>query len=645
MNKGRDFFRVKAELFAFFAILMFFASGCQSSAPSTASVQPSPAARVLYQVDATDTTHGLYRVSLSVENLSLPHEIKFSMPSWAPGAYEFFQFGKYVQNLRAITTSGDEIFPTEIETGSWLFQDADEIKSICYSVAETQSSQLFWPEKTILNGRYGYANSTNVFGYIWGLKALPCQVIFSVPDSFQVASPLETSPNSKICLAKNYDELVDSPFILGKYERHDFFVQGKPHSLILLIDSTVKRDPSLEIVNSIFDKNELYKKRFSFRADSLLAVTKEIVQAHYNFYKELPYEKYIFIHHLTPMRYSEMYGALEHRQASAYHLPLFNWEKARQHQITSTVSHEFFHVWNPKKIFSDRLTAFDYQAKCHTKNMWFVEGVTDYYADLLLVKSGVIPKELFFANLLQRYQYWELDKDDYDANLEKLSLEIASIESLDEILPLYVKGTLVAMMLDVELRLQTKNRFGLDSLMLTMNKIYGNTGKAFQDDSLMTIINRLSGADVSAFYEKYISGTAPIPFDKYLYKAGLLLNRSVSEKPFMGFSASPDSAGAFFADYVSEGSTAQEIGLKPDDIILSINQVKAENSADFLRQFLSAEVYQNKKDISVTVLRKGMSKVLKGKIVWRKAIDDAIVPFPDPIKSQKDIYKSILSLP
>jgi len=645
MNKGRDFFRLKAGLFAFFAIFICFLSACQSVEPQATRFHTLPTSRIIYHVDATDTLRGLYHVSLSFENLSLPHEIKFSVPSWAPGAYQFFQFGKYVRNLRALSKTGDDIFPIKIETGSWLFHHADQIEKIHYTVAQTDSTKLFWPEKTILNSRYGYANATNVFGYISGLKGLPCKITFTIPDNFQFASPLQITPSSKTCLAKNYDELADSPFVLGHYDRHDFQVHEKPHSIILLIDSTLQRDPSLEIINAIFDEQALYKKRFSFKSDSLIAVTKDVIRAHYRFFKALPYERYIFILYLTPMQYIDMYGALEHKQASAYHMPIFNWEKVRQHQITSTLSHELFHVWNPKRICSDQLATFDYQAKCKTKTMWFIEGITDYYSDLLLVKSGVISKEVFFANLLQRHEYLESEKHQYDANLEKLSLSIADIESVEEMLPVYIKGTLVAMMLDVELRLQTKNRFGLDSLMLCMNKIYGETQKSFQDDSLVTIINQLSGADISAFYGKYIAGTAPLDFDRYLYKAGFLFSRTVSKKPFIGFTASPDSSGAFLADYVLDGSAADKIGLKPDDIILSINGIEAANSANFLEQFLSPEIHQEREQLSVSVLRNGKNVVLKGKMVWQKTLDDAIIPFPNPTKKQHAIYKSILSLP
>ncbi|NTV46000.1 MAG: PDZ domain-containing protein, partial [Chlorobiales bacterium] len=590
--------------------------------------------RYHYMVDATSPNSGSFVITLFPENIQLSGDANFCIPSWAPGAYQFIEYGTRVRSLEAWSQDGKLLEVAKVKTGTWKIFDAEKLSKIIYRVEEMRRRDLLWPETTELNITRGYANGTNIFGYIEGFTNLRCQVSYRLPEGWKVASAVEDSSGSLTALAPNYDDLVDSPVIMGHFKRYDFTVLDKPHSIILDIDSVTSHE-----------KSSPKNLTASFRPDSLIAVTKDIVLSHHRFFGELPYKKYLFMHRLVPLHILANYGALEHFQSSAYYMPLFDWQKARTNDICSTVSHEFFHVWNPKRFHSDRLGPFDYQNKVATRNIWFVEGVTDYYSDLILVKAGALPKEAFFQSILERVTLHRIGEQSAKEGLEALSQRIASIESINDILPFYTKGTLVMMMLDIELRERTGNRFGMDNLVLSFNERYGKTGKSFPDDSLVTIISRMSGIDITECYTKFIIGTEPLPLNDYFSKAGLVMRRVSASKPDIGYIVLPDSTGQFSIEYVGKGSAAEKIGLKEGDVVVGINDVTSESSAAFLQNLVEPELLNGSDTVTFSVLRKGKTLSLSGKVPIKKRSINQILFDPNATEPQKAIRSSIFSMP
>ncbi|NTW49366.1 MAG: M61 family metallopeptidase, partial [Chlorobiales bacterium] len=600
-QSGLSFPAIAQRVFLSAVVAGLLLMGCRTSRDIAEKPVLSDA-RVSYTVDATSPASGIFTVSLVPEKLPLSGDALFCIPSWAPGAYQFVEYGNYVRSLEAYSHDGERLTVIKLTTGTWKIPNSERLSKIVYTVTELQRRDLLWPEMTELTGLRGYANGTNIFGYLQGFTALPCRVNYLLPQGWQVASAAEDSSGSVTAFAENYDELADSPVIMGRFKRYDFTVLDKQHSIILDVDS-LSSDGKTASKGSGNTSERGLKLGTGFRPDSLISVTKDIVLSHYKFFGELPYKKYLFIHRLVPLHIFSNYGALEHLQSSAYYMPLFDWHKARQNEIASTVSHEFFHVWNPKLIHSNLLGPFDYQNRIRTRNIWFIEGVTDYYSDLILVKAGVLPKETFFQNMLQRLEIQKVRDHEDKESLESLSLRIADIEHINEIFPFYLKGPAVMMMMDIELRHRTANRFGMDDLLLSLNNAYGKAGKSFPDDSLVIIISRLSGADITEFHRKFIAGTEPLPLNEYLAKAGLVLKRTSVLKPDMGYLVLPDTAGHFSIAYVTEGSAGEKIGLKEGDILLTINGIQSEEGDIFLQSLIEPEPETGKDTITFTVMR------------------------------------------
>lgn len=638
MGNGQNGCSFPATIERFFfstVVASLFLLGCGTVQEITERPFP-PNARLSYTVDASSPASGTFTVSLVPENIPLSDDALFCIPSWAPGAYQFVEYGNYVRSLEAYLPDGKRLPVTKPETGTWKISNAGKPFKIVYTVTEFHRRDLLWPEMTELDSLRGYANGTNIFGYLNGLTTLPCRVSYLLPQGWKVASAVEDSSGSETAFADNYDELADSPIIMGRFKRYDFTAMNKPHSIILDVDSLSSNGKSSE---------RRIKLGADFRADSLISVTKDIILSHYKFFGELPYKKYLFIHRLVPTQFFSNYGALEHLQSSAYYMPLFDWHKARQNEISSTISHEFFHIWNPKRIHNHLLGPYDYQNKIRTRNIWFIEGVTDYYSDLILVKAGVLPKDVFFQNILQRVDLQKLSVYNPDESLESLSLRIASIEHINEILPFYTKGPVVMMMLDIELRHRTANRFGMDNLLLSLNEIYGKTGKSFPDDSLVTIISRLAGTDISDFHRKFIAGTSPLPLNEYLSKAGLVLKRISVPKPDMGYLVLPDTAGHFSIAYVTQGTAGEKIGLKEGDILLTINGISSDEGDIFLQSLIEPEPESGKDTVTFTVMRNGKNLSLSGKIAFKMKTTEQIALAPNATEVEKAIRESLFSMP
>lgn len=595
-----SFLRITLCLFA----LAFIAS-CATTEKATKRFSGPHAT---YFVDASQPETGTLGVTIQLSGVQLGNEALFCIPAWAPGAYQFIEYGKFIKAVYPISESGDTLPYAQLSSCVWQIQNAKSLQKVSYVVGETTDLKggVLWVETTEINSKRIYFNGTNVFGYINGFKHLPCEVTYKLPTDWKVASAIEVSANSTEAVANDYDELVDAPVLMGKFERSESIILGKPHSFVV-------------------DSDE------PFRADSLMKVTDEIIKSHHRLFGELPYTKYLFLFRLVRPKFLSSYGALEHRNSSAYFMPAGDWRNVRSDQLTNVISHEFFHLWNPKRIHGTLLGSkendgFDYQNRLYTPNIWFVEGITDYYADMLLSRNHVIPAQAFLDGLLQRLSYMKMFPTETVESLEALSLRLANTESSEEMIPFYIKGTLVAMMLDIELRTLSNDAFSADSLLIKMNNAFGKTQKAYSEDSLIYVIQSLSGVDVMPFYTKYVIGVDSIDLSAYFEKIGLELTLREEETAFAGYLALPDTADNFVVGFVAPNSEAAKMGVQSGDEIIEIDGIKKEMKESFVQRVLFYEGQKIGDSTTVVVARGGAPITLRGKVGKRIIKKQSIEP-------------------
>ncbi|MFN3345998.1 MAG: hypothetical protein ACK412_10155, partial [Chloroherpetonaceae bacterium] len=258
---------------ACFALILFSISSCAITEKATKRFSGP---FVSYKVDASKPETGTIGVTMELHGAQLGDEALFCIPAWAPGAYQFIEYGKFIKAIYPIAENGDTLPYAQFNSCVWQIQKAKRLKKVSYLVGETTDLKggVLWVETTEINPKRIYFNGTNVFGYLDGFKQLPCEVKYNLPTGWKVASAIEVQPNSTEAVAKDYDELVDAPVLMGKFERAEAIILGKPHSFVI-------------------DSDEPY------RADRLIKVTDEIVKAHYRLFGELPYNKYVFLFRLV----------------------------------------------------------------------------------------------------------------------------------------------------------------------------------------------------------------------------------------------------------------------------------------------------------------------------------------------------------
>jgi predicted metalloprotease with PDZ domain len=389
--------------------------------------------------------------------------------------------------------------------------------------------------------------------------------------------------------AHDYDELVDAPVQMGKFLRRDFMINGKLHTVTL---TTLGVTETIDI-------------------NKIAAITDTVARLVSGFFGEMPYQRYLFQYYLVnPMKMNtgSLFGALEHRNSSTYMMPWFPGS-AVDVSLTAVIAHEYWHLWSPKRIHVHQLGPFDYQSAPHTTSLWFAEGLTEYYARLLLQRGGITKSAGFLA---------EAERDMEDIYGRKQATPIAQLsyhisEATPEgILPLYSTGPLIGMLLDADIRLQTDNRTSLDDAMRYFNEEYGKTGKSFADDDIIPIMERVTGAKLADFYNHYISGHDPLPFDEYLPKIGL--RYAVEQESKKGLAAELEKVSEGWKIVsVMPGGTADSMGLKPGDLIMGIVNVDHPISVEGMPIELADPFASSNQFRGLEIKRDGKKNVVTGK--------------------------------
>jgi predicted metalloprotease with PDZ domain len=227
---------------------------------------------------------------------------------------------------------------------------------------------------------------------------------------------------------------------------------------------------------------------------------------------DLPFTKYVFLYHFN-LGFGS--GGLEHLNSTTISLsaPMLKDSVTTGASVTA---HEFFHLWNVKRIRPKALGPFDYSQPVRTKALWFGEGVTSYYADLTQVRTGLITPQLFLYLQARQIRILQTNPDRLQTSVEKASWEIWERGYGSAGVNYYNKGQLLGLLLDLRLRRETGNKKSLDDLFRYLNENYAKQGKGFKEDELPEIAGNIAGQDVSDFFAKYVAGVDELPYQEYL---------------------------------------------------------------------------------------------------------------------------------
>jgi predicted metalloprotease with PDZ domain len=533
---------------------------------------------VRYTVFPVSPQAHLFRVTLKIERPDSTGQV-LTLPAWIFGSYMIRDFAKNIVRLTA-QSDNREIPILKVDKQTWKCDPVDGALELVYEVYAWDLSV----RSAHLDNSHGYFNGTSLFLKVLGQEDVTCEVNLLPPDgeSFQqwkVATTLKALDRSGefgVYLASDYDDLVDHPVEMGIFDLATFEAGKIPHQIAL----TGKHKADLQRVCSDLTR---------------------LCNHHIEFFGQLPQmDRYLF----QVMAVGEGYGGLEHRSSTSLicsrnDLPLIGDEKVSEgyRQFLGLASHEYFHLWNVKRIRPEVLKNADLSREVHTTLLWAFEGITSYYDDLSLVRTGLIKPESYLE-LLGRVitrvmrNAGRLKQSVADSSFDAWTKFYKQDENAQNaIVSYYTKGALVALALDLTIRQHTSGAKSLDDLMRALWQRYGVKDLGVGEADVEELAEEISGTDLKAFFDHAVRGTEDLPLEELLGTVGIGLRlRPARNAKDLGGQAVPDGEAvsakpALGARYGANGNdvqlqvifdhgAAQEAGLSAGDLLMAVDGVR-----------------------------------------------------------------------
>lgn len=490
----------------------------EATAPRTNTYTKQTAPTIDYQVAMPKPETHLFEVTLRLVGYSSPI-LDLKLPVWTPGSYLVREYARHLQDFAAFTND-KPLSWQKISKNHWQVQTSDVSEVIIHY-------RIFANELSVrtnhLDSSHGYLNGAALFFRALGWEREPIQVTIVPPHpEWQVTTalpPVQHKANT-FC-ASDFDTLVDNPFEIGPHQLYHFEVLGKPHEL------------------AIWGKG-------NFQLQQMIADIGKIIEVEARMFDGLPYQRYVFLLHL----FAQAYGGLEHKNCCSLIYQRFGFrDRDKYERFIQLVAHEFFHLWNVKRIRPKALEVFDYDQENHTSSLWFCEGTTSYYDLLIPFRAGIYDAKSFLNNLSKEISRHEttpgrkvqsLAESSFDAWIKLYRQDANSGNSQ---ISYYLKGEMVSLLLDLLIRSRHRNQKSLDDVMLQMWHQFGKQEIGYTPEELQEVIEFIAGMDLTDFFNSYIDKTEDLPFNEYLEPFGLELVEEKDEEPYLGVKVSSEMDG------------------------------------------------------------------------------------------------------
>jgi predicted metalloprotease with PDZ domain len=580
-------------------------------------------------------TH-LFEVDVAIKRTADgPQEELLVMPVWTPGSYLIREFARNVQDFAASTAANQPLKWEKTNKNTWrVVTNGARDWHATYRVYANELSV----RTSELNSAHAFWNNANLLMYLEGFLNSPSTVHVLAPDVWKVATGLPAVLGQKnIFRAENFDVLYDSPFEASNFKTLVFNVKGIPHRIV--IDGEGNYDP----------------ERMRRDVQKIVETQVEVMGG------EIPYRDYTFILHLR----ANAGGGLEHLNSTALGYPRFGFKIQTGDRATSAspaatttperdyrgflslVSHEFFHLWNVKRIRPDALGPFDYTKENYTKLLWVAEGITDYYADLLVRRAGLITENEYLTATARAIQTLQNTPGRKEQTVEDSSFDTwikfyrQDENSINSQVSYYDKGAILGLLLDLEIRQRSKNGKSLDDVLRYLYVEFFKKNRNYTPADFQKACELMAGSSLEDFFNRYVRGTEELNYSVALEAAGLRLDTTGTgtgdEKVYFGADVAQEE-DRLIVRRVYAGSPAYEQGLNAGDQIVALDNMRV------TRDFFNARLAEKKPGdlINLTIFRFDDLSTLLIKLAERREGTYRIVPLPSQTEAQKRVYKSWL---
>lgn len=462
-----------------------------------------------YRISAHDPAAHLFEVRLTVARPD-PEGQVFAMPAWIPGSYMIRDYARNVVSIRA-EADGLDVPLAKLDKSRWRAAPAQRPLTLVAVIYAYDLSV----RGAHLDNTHAYFNGPCVFFAVAGQEDVPCELEIVPPEvpgaaEWRVATSMRQQDGPPYGFgtfaADDYAELIDHPVEAGNLAIGEFEVRGIPHAIAIRGKTRVDMGRLCHDLETVCERHM-----------ALLGVPEG-------------FDRYVFLVYAA----GSGYGGLEHRWSSSLvctrdNLPARGEEAVGDAYRTflGLASHEYFHAWNVKRMKPAVFTPYDLSAETHTGLLWVFEGITSYYDDLALVRSGLIT-EKSYLELLGR----TISRVLRGSGRLKQSVAASSFDAWTKfykqdanasnaIVSYYAKGSLVALALDLKLRCETQGRVSLDDVMKACWERWGETGEGMPEDGFEAVAAEVSGLDLDDFFQAAVRGTGELPLDTLLHTHGI----------------------------------------------------------------------------------------------------------------------------
>ena len=498
-------------------------------------------ATIDYEVSLAHPEQHVFHVTMKIPDVA--GEVVVQMPAWN-ALYQIRDFSSHVQQVEAF--GGGEKVPIEkSDKQTWRVRGNGMIE-IHYATYWDEAG----PFATQLNSEHAFISPAMILMYVPGRQSEAVSVhllLANLPADWRLEtastwSNFESGRNRvTIVTSPNYDALADGPIEIGKFQ--EFELPGVTPRVTVVVHGDGWTKKKVE--------------------DDL----KRICQYELKLMEGAPFERYVFILHVGKGAGG---GGMEHANSTAIGVPSDEY-------LSGVAAHEFFHLWNVKRIRPASLEPVDYTKEQYTRALWFAEGVTSTYGSYTLVRSGIWGKQQFYEDLGEQIgelegrpaNHWQsAEQSSLDAWLEKYPI----YNRADYSASYYTKGQVLGDLLDILIRDHTDNEKSLDDVMRGMNAEFAKQGKTYRDSlDIRLMSEKIAGRSFEDFFQKHVADAEPLPYQDIFALAGLELRTVGHKRAILGFSAERDANGLLVVHGVDAEGLADRAGLRVGDVIAGWN--------------------------------------------------------------------------
>jgi len=453
-------------------------------------------ANISYHLEVTDPAHHLARVTIEFPQVSTK-TLEVKLPVWRSGRYEILDLSKAISDFSAQHADGAQISWNKTDKNTWkLWLNRPGPVSVSYQVyANTLRYRVAHIDPT-----HAFLDASGVFMFAPAYRDQPVSVQLTVPKDWRSRSGM-TRTGFHQFRADNYDQLVDSPIESGLHQFLSFQVDDKTYEIVIWGEGN----------HDIYD------------------LQKHITALHHvgmDLWGHAPFDRYVYMYHAG----DGIRGATEHVNSTIIQQDRFNFKPRKTYlRVLATTAHEFVHTWNVKAYRPAGIAPYDYSTENYSDLFWMAEGITSYYDDLFLMRAGIYEPQEYLDKLAS----------DISSHLKKPGRQVESLAqtSFDTWLKdntqrthnasvsIYLEGSLVAWLLDQQIRELTADQNGLDELQRRLYQQHNNTDQGYSKADVLNLLKDITGQDMQAFWQQHVEGTQAIDFDQLLAFYGLQKKR------------------------------------------------------------------------------------------------------------------------